>query len=60
MKRAQLRQMRELLIQLAALKEDLDKLHWEIGEETPVEKSIKITKASASLKNAIVHLTEVI
>lgn len=53
-------QIRELLLQLAALREDLNKLHWEIGEGTPVEKSNRITKASASLKNAIVHLTEVI
>lgn len=60
MKRTHLSHLKEILIRLAELREELDKLHWEIGEDIPIEKSIAITKATASLQTAISHLTGVI
>ena len=60
MNSAQLRQLKEILIQLAALRDSLEKLHWEIGETIPIEKSIAISKADKDLKKAIASLTVVI
>ena len=53
-------QLKELLLHLAELKKRLDAIHWEVGEEIPIEKSIRIGKASKSLWETICHLTEVI
>ena len=60
MDRAHHSQLKELLLHLAELKKRLDAIHWEVGEEIPIEKSIRIGKASKSLWETICHLTEVI
>ena len=46
MDRAHHSQLKELLLHLAELKKRLDAIHWEVGEEIPIEKSIRIGKAS--------------
>lgn len=53
-------QLRELLLQLTELKHGVESIHWEVGEDISVEQSIQISKATANLKEAIGHLTEVI
>ena len=50
-------ELKELLLHLTELKERLDVIHWEVGEEIPIEKSIRISKASQSLWETIGHLT---
>ena len=58
MKRAQRSQLREIL--LTELTNSVETIHWKIGDSIDVEQSIHISKATADLKNAIRHLTEVI
>ncbi len=58
MKRAQRSQLREIL--LTELTNSVETIHWKIGDSIAVEQSIHISKATADLKNAIRHLTEVI
>ena len=53
MDRAHHSQLKELLLHLAELKKRLDAIHWEVGEEIPIEKSIRIGKASKSLWETI-------
>lgn len=53
-------QLREILLQLTELKNSIKAIHWEVGEKIPVEQSITIQKATASLQDTIGHLTEVI
>jgi hypothetical protein len=53
-------QLREILLQLTELKNSIKAIHWEVGEKIPVEQSITIHKATASLQDTIGHLTEVI
>ena len=60
MNRAHRSELKELLLHLEELQKRLDDIHWEIGEEIPVKKSIQISKASNSLWETISHLTEVI
>lgn len=60
MKRAQRSQLREILLQLTELTNSVEAIHWKIGDSIPVHQSIHISQATASLKNAIGHLTEVI
>ena len=60
MDRAHRSELKELLLHLEELQKRLDDIHWEIGEEIPVKKSIQISNASNSLWETISHLTEVI
>lgn len=53
-------QLKEILLQLTALRNDLNMLHWEIGEDIPINKSIPITRATKSLNQAINDLKEAI
>ena len=53
-------QLREILLQLTELKSSIKVIRWEVGEKIPVEQSITIQKATASLQDIIGHLTEVI
>ena len=49
MDRAHHSQLKELLLQLTELKKRLAAIHWEVGEEIPIEKSIR-TGVNADMK----------
>ena len=56
MTRAHRSQLREILLQLTDLRNRLDAIQWEIGEDIPIEKGLKINKAVSNLKSAIENL----
>lgn len=60
MERAQRSQLREILLQLTELTNSVETIYWKVGESIPVHQSISISEATADLKRAIGHLTEVI
>ncbi len=60
MTRAQRSQLKEILLQLTELKNKLEGIHWEVGENIPIEKSLKIGRTVSDLKNAINNLVGVI
>lgn len=60
MKREARSRLRDILLQLTVLKKDLETIHWEVGEEIPIEKSFAIRQAAAGITDAIKKMTEVI
>lgn len=56
MNQAKKSQLREIQLQLTDLKNRLEAIHWELGEDIPVDQSLKIGKAFADIKSAIENL----
>ncbi len=60
MNRAHKSQIRELLLHLTDLKNRLNSVYWDSGEDASTHEAIVIKKALAEIDNTIIILTEVI
>ena len=60
MTRAQRSQLREILLQLTNLKNNLNSTFWTAGNDMSTHEEVSIKKALAELNSAIGNLTEVI